>query len=246
MKMAALVNARPREIRSWVVVRASHCRPPIVDSLYRTYLTMLTVVTALAAWSPQAPLLDRRAMLGGAAAAVFPAALVANPLATNAAVTDIGKAGLSKEEFYAALAARKEKERIAALPINRIKSLRDSFASASSLADADNWSGLRDLIQETTGPNLRTLLKEGRYEVAAVIAPTNQLRKVTFEVDKFAYSQQDFPGADLFAGYCAEGVVPRGDGGCKLKPKVDKSSVIAQLKEASALYDQLIKAAEGA
>ena len=72
--------------------------------------------------------------------------------------------------------------------------------------------------------------------------PTTKLRKALFDVDKFAYSQQSFPGSDTFAGYCAEGVVPRDAGGCKMKPTIDKAPLVAKLKEALACFDEVIAA----
>ena len=112
------------------------------------------------------------------------------------------------------------------------------------LVENDEWDALRDVIAQSTGQNLNKLTKEGRYTSKTVGELKAKLRKALFDVDNFAYSQQSFPGADLFAGYCAEGVTPRGDGGCKLKPVVDKTAYLAKLKEANSIFDQLIKACE--
>jgi len=161
--------------------------------------------------------------------------------AAEAKVSEIGSAGLSKEEFYEALASRKEAERVAALPINQLKRARDKFATAPSLVEGGDWNGLRDVIQLTTGPNLSKFLKEGNYQTKEVQALTVKMRKLLFDVDAFAYSQQSFPGSDVFAGYCAEGVVPRETGGCKQKPVVDKPPWIAKLEEAKGIFDDIIK-----
>lgn len=202
------------------------------------------VVCMIAAWSPQAPLMDRRAVLSGVAAAAVP--LLTTPLAASAEVSELGRAGLSKEEFYQKLAERKEAERVAALPINRLIGLRDRFAVTQDLLDKGEWSALRDVIQQTTGPALRAVQKDGNFQSKEVLAATTKLRKAVFDVEAFAYSQQDFPGSDMFAGYCADGVVPRGDGGCKLKPVADKTKVATALKDAKTAYDDIVKASGGA
>ena len=75
-------------------------------------------------------------------------------------------------------------------------------------------------------------------------ALSTKLRKTLFEVDKFAYSQQSFPGSDTFAGYCAEGVVPREEGGCKVKPVFDPKPLLGTFKEAVSSFDALITACE--
>lgn len=200
------------------------------------------VLLAAASWSPQAPLVDRRALLRGAAAFAVPA--LVTPLGASAIVSDLGKSGLSKEEFYQALADRKEAERVAALPINQLKAMRERYGTASALVDSGDWSTLRDVISETTGAKLRDVQKQGKFTGKACLEATSKLRKLMFQVDTFAYSQQDFPGADLFSGYCADGVVPRESGGCKLKPKADRATVIAQLKEGAALYDTIVATAQ--
>jgi len=179
---------------------------------------------------------SRRSVLASAAGAA--AAMAAT--AAQAKVSEIGSSGLSKEEFYAALAARKETDRIAALPINQIKRARDRFAAAPSLIESDNWDGLRDLIQQTTGSSLTQLEKAGNYQTKEVRALTNKMRKLLFDVDTFAYSQQSVPGADVFAGYCAAGVTPRETGGCKVKPSADKAPQMAKVKDAVAVFDQIV------
>lgn len=94
---------------------------------------------------------------------------------------------------------------------------------------------------------LNKIISEGGYDDKAARGATYKLRKAVFDVDKFAYSKQSFPGSDVFAGYCAEGVVPRdGKSGCKVKPTVDKGPLLAKIKEALAAYDELIKVAEAA
>ena len=130
---------------------------------------------------------------------------------------------------------------MAALPINQLKRARDRFATAPSYVESNDWDVLRDIIRETTGPDLTALLKSGRFMSQGVLGSTNKLRKLLFDVDTFAYSQQKVPGADLFAGYCADGVVPRDDSACKVRPQSEKPPWIAKLKEGSAIFDEIVK-----
>ena len=232
---------------TWTSVIAK-LRQQIIDHAPDTMLA-ITLVSAALLPQPSARLAiqqqpaacSRRGVLVHAAGALAAFSTVA---AANAEVSDIGKAGLSKEEFYAALAKRKKEEEFLALPINQLKAKRDQFAKAPTLIEAGDFDGLRDLITSTTGPSLTALIKTGRFGTKEVLAYTNKMRKVLFEVDTFAYSQQNFPGADLFAGYCAEGVIPREEGGCKVRPTAEKAPYIALAKDASALFDQLVAAAE--
>ena len=207
-------------------------------------LLTATALGALVNPTPQQrteSVLGRRAVLASAGAALF----AVQPRSVSAKVSELGQAGLSKEDFNKALAARKEAERVAALPINQLKQSREEFATASTLVETGDWNKLRDLISDTTGRGLVAITKEGGFSVRpGVRDTTTKLRKVVFDVDNFAYSQQEVPGANLFSGYCAEGVVPRDDSGCKLKPTGDKKPLLAKLKEANALFDQLIKQCE--
>ena len=203
----------------------------------------MVFVSAAAALRVPSSLASRRAVLAQGAG-VFAALAVST--AADAKVSEIGTSfdASNKEEFYKALAARKEAERIAALPVNQLKVARDRFAGAPALVEKDDWSALRDLMQQTTGQFLTNqvkLIRLSSKELTEVKTLTTKLRKKVFEVDTFAYSQQNFPGSDLFSGYCAEGVVPRGDGGCKLKPSIEKGQWITLLKEAAALYDQIVQ-----
>ena len=180
--------------------------------------------------------LGRRAVLASAGAALF----AAQPFSASAAVSELGKAGLSKEEFAKALAERKEAERVAALPINQLKRSRDKFATASSLVESGDWNELRDVISDTTGRGLVTITKEGGFSSEKVRETASKLRKTVFDVDQYAYTQQEVPGSNLFSGYCAEGVVPRDGASCKVKPTGDKAPLLAKLKEADAIFNELV------
>lgn len=156
----------------------------------------------------------------------------------------MASSGLSKEELYAAAKARAEEEKVAALPINQLKASRAKLSTASDLIDSAQWTELRDVIQATTGPKLSELLKEGSFVNPEARSLTTKVRKDLFSVDKYAYSKQNFPGSDVFAGYCAEGVVPRESGGCKVKPVYDPAPLQAAVKDALADFDALIKVCE--
>ncbi len=89
------------------------------------------------------------------------------------------------------------------------------------------------------------LLGELKADGKGVRELVAKMRKLLFEVETVAYSQQKFPGSDAFGGYCAEGVVPRDDkGGCKQKPTVDRAPLIANINGAVAVFDELIKVCE--
>lgn len=182
----------------------------------------------------------RRALLASAGAAL----LATQPLVANAKLSELADPTLSKDEFYAKLAERKEAERVAALPINQLKRSRDQFNTASKLLESEEYNTLRDVISDTTGRGLTTVLKEGRFAGSKEREVVNALRKTVYDVDNYAYSKQEVPGANAFSGYCADGVVPRETGGCKLKPKADKAPLLAKLKEASTIYDKLVKLCE--
>lgn len=186
---------------------------------------------------PQKPTQSRRGALQGALSA---AAIFALRMPAEARPSDLAMSGLSKEELYAAVAERKEAERIAALPINQIKASREQLAGATALIEGGSWTELRDLITLTTGPKLTEIVKEGKFNNPKVRDLVIDLRKGLFSVDKFAYSQQSFPGADVFAGYCAEGVVPRDAGGCKVKPVYDTKPLFTAVTAALATFDELI------
>lgn len=158
----------------------------------------------------------------------------------HAKPSELATAGLSKEELYAKAKARSEAEKVAALPINRIKSARTELATAPDLIASGEWTTLRDLIQSSTGPPLVKTLDEGKFKAREVRVLTSKLRKQLLVVDAAAYSQQSFPGADVFAGYCSPGVVPREEGGCKVKPSMDTVPLLASIKDALATFDELI------
>ena len=157
---------------------------------------------------------------------------------------DLNKGGISKEEYYAALQTRKETERVAALPITKLKSKRDKFKTASSLVESESWDALRDLIQDTTGAPFVAVVNEGKFDAPEIRTAAVKVRKLVFDVDKFAYSQQSFPGSDVLSGYCAPGVVPREKGGCKPKPVVEKAPLLAKLKDAAMVYDEVVRLCE--
>ena len=182
---------------------------------------------------------NRRELLAQAVGAA--AALTTAVTPAFAKPTELAASGMSKEERVRLALARKAAEEEAALPINRLKQARERLSSASSLIDQGDWSELRDLIQETTGPSLSKLQAENKWTRKEIRIATVDMRKALFTIDKFAYSQQSFPGSDVFAGYCAPGVVPRSDDGCKMKPAVDKTPLLDALKSALTSFDQVIK-----
>jgi len=196
----------------------------------------IVVATALvSAAALRVPLESRRAVLAGSCAAAFSVApAFAKP-------SELADPSLSKEERLAAAKARQQAEITAALPINRLKAKRDQLATADALINGGQWTDLRDLIQETTGSSLSKLQTEQKWEQKSIRLATAKMRKLLFDVDKFAYSQQSFPGSEAFSGYCAEGVVPRDSkSGCKVKPAVDKAPLLAAVKGAVGAFDEII------
>ena len=113
-------------------------------------LTLMALLASSASLKLPAPAAhrSRRGVLVNAAGAI---ASIATSTAAFAKPSELATAGLSKEELYAAARSRMEAERVAALPINRMKTARDRLAGASSLIDAGEWDVLRDLITDTTG-----------------------------------------------------------------------------------------------
>jgi len=173
--------------------------------------------------------------LGSVLATVAPAVAAPSELAKQ-----LASGAISQEEFYAAAAARKEADRVAALPINQLKAAREKLASnAPGLIEKGDWSTLRDIISETTGTSFTKNKEEANLKGETARNFSIIVRKKMFEIDSVAYSNQSFlPGA--FTGYCADGVVPRDDSGCKVKPKVDTKPLIVALNEAIAAFDGLI------
>ena len=195
------------------------------------------IVGALALQSPP---VARRAVLNAAAAGALSASFGALP--AFAKPSELADPSLSKEDRLALAKKRQEAEITAALPLNRLIAKKDRLSSfGSAFIHSGQWTELRDLIQQTTGPSLSKLQMEEKWEGKEIRIATAKMRKQLFEVDKFAYSQQAFPGSDVFAGYCAEGVVPRDSKtGCKLKPAVDKSPLLAAVKDAVTTFDEII------
>jgi hypothetical protein len=202
---------------------------------------LLSLSTASAWRVPPALAYNRRGLMQ---ATVGISVLTLPRAPAEARPTELANTFLSKEELYAAAKARSEEEKVASLPINQLKASRTKLSMASELIDSGSWTELRDVIQATTGPKLSELLKDGGFVSPDARTLTIKLRKDLFNVDKFAYSQQSFPGSDVFAGYCAEGVVPREKGGCKVKPVYDKAPLNAAVNDALADFDALIKACE--
>ena len=184
----------------------------------------------------------RRGVLTSAAGALATFAVATPALAEQSDIAkQLGSGAITKEEYNAALQARKEAERVAALPVNQLKGLRTKLATAEGLIEASNWDGVRDVIQSSTGKNLNDVLKKSDYvksEKGRILVV--KLRKAIYNVDLTAHKQQDFPGAAAFSGYCAEGVIPKNDDGCKVKPAVDKPPLVADLKSSLAAFDELI------
>ena len=116
-----------------------------------------------------------------------------------------------------------------------------SLALASALAPRGRTRSGKILQRSKYDPEAEWLWFKNKYNKIYASPEEEAYRKKVFEVDTFAYSQQNFPGSDLFSGYCAEGVVPRGDGGCKLKPSIEKGQWITLLKEAAALYEAMVQ-----
>ena len=82
----------------------------------------------------------RRGVLSGALASVAFAAAPAFAEQSEQA-KQFASGTISKEELYAFAAERKEAERVAQLPVNRLKNLRALLASSEELIDAGKWVG---------------------------------------------------------------------------------------------------------
>jgi len=152
---------------------------------------------------------------------------------------------IAKAELQAKLDARKEEERLAALPINQLKAKRDSLARASDLVESEKFSELREVLTDATGNSLSKLLGTmfSGKDKGEVVALTNDLRKTVGIVDAAAYTeeQERFGVGSVLSGYCADGVVPRDEvGGCKVRSGPDKASLIEALKKATLTYDKLL------
>jgi len=211
----------------------------------RTYspvvLALLPVVGALRLPVEPSTGSSRRGVLLQAASAAATLAVAAQPAC--AAVSEIGAkygtGAISKEELYAAAAARKEADRVAQLPINKFKAQRAKLDGAKALIESRDWNSLRDLIVETTGPTFSQNKKDCGLLTPEARDFSITLRKNIVAIDTVAYSQQSILPAAL-TGFCADGVVPREEGGCKVKPTVDTAPLLSELKEAIAAFDGLI------
>jgi len=184
----------------------------------------------------------RRGMLRQVASGTAFAAL-ATATPAFAAVSEIGakfgSGAISKEELYAAAAARKEAERVSKLPINRLKVMREQLSGGSALIKSGNWNGLRDLIASTTGSEFSKFKKEAGLTSEPARELSIKLRKAIIAIDTVAYSQQSIMPAGL-SGYCADGVVPREEGGCKVKPVVETAPLLANLDVALTAFDGIL------
>lgn len=161
----------------------------------------ITAVALSAALSPSPrPSVSRRAVLGGLGATALglqrPA--VADDLVGDAqdALFEIGDAGkstraIAQEEMKKIGADRKERLRIAALPISRLRVARSDLDTASALLEKNDWFALRGLIAGNVGSgdlgNVRALTKEVN---PALKAERATLLAALAEVDKFAYGRQ--------------------------------------------------------
>ena len=186
----------------------------------------------------QAPIATRRGVLSGALASVAFAAAPAFAEQSDLA-KDLAAGKLSKDEYYAAIAARKEAERVAVLPVNRLKVLLE-LATCDAAINSGDWDGVRDIIRESTTKELIAAVNAGGYgkkDEGKIL--TTKIRKAVYNVDLAAYGQQDLFGG-IGGSYCAEGVVPREGGGCKPRPSVDKAPLLAGIKDALSAFDQLI------
>jgi len=181
---------------------------------------------------------SRRELLINSASALTALAAAAP---AHAAVSELADPNLSKEERTRLALARKETERVANLPINKLKGMRAQLGSAPALVESDQWDELRDLIRDTTGGPLTELQKKNQWSDQSTAKATVAMRKLLFDVETVAYSQQKFPGSNAVGGYCAPGVVPRdSNSGCKVRPSLEKVPIVAKLNEAMAKFDELI------
>ena len=194
---------------------------------------LLTAIVGLLAL--QSPPVGRRAVCAAAAGALSTSF---SALPAFAKPTEL--ASLSNEERLVLAKKRQEAENVAGLPINRLKEKRDRLSTADTLIDSGRWTDLRDLFQVTTGAPLSKLLAAQKWNTKEIRMATAKMRKQLFEVDQFAFSQQSFLGGDAFNGYCAEGVVPRGTDGCKVKPTNDKAPLLAAVKGALTTFGEIV------
>ena len=170
----------------------------------------------------------------------FSAIVAAAPV--HAAVSELADPNLSNEERSRLALERMERERVANLPTNKLTAMRDQLATAPALVESDQWDELRDLIQATTGGPLNDLFKKAKWGDEATAKTTVKMRKLLFDVETVAYSQQKFPGASAVGGYCAPGVVPRDSkSGCKVRPALEKEPLRTKLNDAVAKFDELVK-----
>ena len=184
----------------------------------------------------QSPPVGRRAVIRAAAAGALSTSFSALP--AFAKPTEL--ASLSNEERLVLAKKRQEAENVAGLPINRLKDKRDRLSTADTLINSGRWTDLRDLLQVTTGAPLSKQLAEQKWNSKEIRIATAKMRKQLFEVDQFAFSQQSFLGGDALSGYCAEGVVPRGTDGCKVKPTTDKAPLLAAVRGALTTFDEIV------
>ena len=179
----------------------------------------------------------RRGVIAGFAGLASFATMPA--FATSDIAKQFASGDITKAEYNQLLADRKEAERVAALPANLLKGKRDELASAEALINAGSWSELRDKITAATGTSLNEIMEKVSKKNDDAKSQVVAIRKAMYNVDLVAYKEVDFFG-NLGKGWCAEGVAPRGDDGCKVKPTVDKAPLIADLKKALAAFDKLI------
>lgn len=188
----------------------------------------------------------RGALSAGAFAAV---AVAVQPVSAKFVEPEEGAVFTSKQKLKAELAAaaatRTEEERIAALPITKLKVVRDKIAEGSVLVDRGNWDELRARIelQEVNDVVKRAVPYQSPASQDVAALKTKLLAQLR-PVDEFAYKQQkeEFMPS-ILKDYCAPGVVPRDEpGACKLRPVLDKVPAQARLKDAVATLDAIIKA----
>jgi len=199
-------------------------------------LSDLGVVAALRVPSqPPAAQQSRRSVLGAIAALSVPAAAHAETSREKI-----------KADMYAKVKVREEADRLAAMPINKLKALRATLVTAPELLESEDFGELRETIG-LSGLGLSKLLKTSGFSSAATqksLELVVQLRKDLLVADQYAYTAQmsNLPTGAL-SGYCAPGVVPRdGPGSCKPVPTADKAPALASLKAGLATFDEIIKA----
>ena len=151
-----------------------------------------TLTSALRLPAPATQQQSRRGLLINSAGALasFASLAVAPP------VQALGPPGvLSKEELAARIQERREEEKIAALPINKLKAIRATIADAPALLDAADWAGVRTTIG-LAGPSFSKLIKSSGFSDAVTLQAlklTVQLRKDLLPADTFAYNEQVSP-----------------------------------------------------